>query len=609
MKMTNKNSSRKPVQPTISALKNNADIKVLHIEREIITTPRGSKCYLKRFKYKGCPELNGDGSFKTNTLIDMGRDSVIRDVHELLSSDLTNTASSRYSSLIHYFRWHDTEGSSVTFEWDSIDKYMTWCSKEHSLGRLTKSTWSTYRKAISWVLKKKGRTDEAKRLPPIKGVEAEARSSIALVPESELKPVAQALFRAYRELRSHWINNTLPERHPLFDKERLNKVVKDKGLTKNSHAAHIATFKRALNKVHPNNHIVRIAMMICFMFTGMNYTPLARLKISDIRFKALNGGVFIIESTKGRANHQDQDNAIGFSKHAKEFIEGWVSISKQLTNNNNDYLFPYFTDDGRVLSYAETSITPQDRVNKLLSRLELPRITSSILRKTKLDTLFRVTESVYLVSQAANNSMAVTAKTYIEGTKGEHERNLASAMEAQYAISQGEKINDAIEKAKNKYTDVLTGYDYQRLRKAEDRSHESRTPIGVRCNDNTKGSSATIKRILEKSGIEMPDTEEICTSFLDCFECEHHALVADEMDIWLMLSFRETLQQLQQIPAVNSLPKEQYATLLQTIDSVLARFKQVSEFNYQQAEEKLKVSSHPLYSNVYSLNDLFEVFS
>lgn len=52
-------------------------------------------------------------------------------------------------------------------------------------------------------------------------------------------------------------------------------------------------------------------MMLCYLFTGMNTTPLAKMKISDVNFKEVQGGKYILDSVKGRAQHQEQDNALG----------------------------------------------------------------------------------------------------------------------------------------------------------------------------------------------------------------------------------------------------------------------------------------------------------
>jgi hypothetical protein len=85
--------------------------------------------------------------------------------------------------------------------------------------------------------------------------------------------------------------------------------------------------------------------------------------------------------------------------------------------------------------------------------------------------------------------------------------------------------------------------------------------------------------------------------------------VADVDDIWLMLSFQDSLNEMKQYPAVNSLPKSRFNRLYRTIEAILVRFKEVSVVNYRQAIEKHKSTNHPLYSTLYSLNDLLEVFS
>ena len=76
-----------------------------------------------------------------------------------------------------------------------------------------------------------------------------------------------------------------------------------------------------------------------------------------------------------------------------------------------------------------------------------------------------------------------------------------------------------------------------------------------------------------------------------------------------MMSFKETLQELEITPAVNSIPPKKMNTLLITIETILRGFKDKSPDNYREASELQKQSPHPLYSNVHSLNDLHEVFS
>ncbi|HGY7686386.1 hypothetical protein MAY81_19445 [Escherichia coli] len=342
----------------------------------------------------------------------------------------------------------------------------------------------------------------------------------------------------------------------------------------------------------------------------MNTTPLAKMKISDVNFKEVQGGKYILDSVKGRAQHQEQDNALGFSKHAKDFIESWLNVAKSMANgDSNSPLFPYYSKDGQIKLYSEIGSSPHASINKLLTRLDFPKITPSILRKTKMDTLFQATESVYLVAMSANNSIKVVSSQYLYGTSGEHEKKLNAAMDAKFSNAKGVDINTAVEEAKYKHSNILDHYEYEALREGSNRSHEARTPTGIRCNDNKQGAVKTINKMLERIGVEMNSDEEACTSFLDCFECEHHSLVSDVTDIWLMMSFKETLQELEVTPAINSMPPKKMNTLLNTIETILGGFRDKSPENYKQAYELQKQTSHPLYSNIYSLNDLHEVFS
>ncbi|OKY25999.1 hypothetical protein BI291_13845 [Thalassotalea sp. PP2-459] len=607
---------RKELAPIRDNVAPRATVNPIHIIDMNIAVPGRGKMYFKRFKYKGCPVLdNQTADFKKGALlVDMKRNDLIRNLYQLMSKDTNQTTYSHFCGVINYIRWLDGFGlKAIKGDWfhmDLINEYMKWFSEECALNRKQKTSWSADKKALSWVLKQLNRSLDAKSLPSVKGATVGNNSYQAHDLETELKPLAKSLFKAYKSLLKHFKESTLPERHPLYDEELLNKVAIERGLKGNKLVGQKAAFKKALQKSDARNHIVRIAMMITYMFTGINTNPLAKLKISDIYFKEVQGGKYIFDSSKGRARNQEQDNSLGFNKHAKEFIESWLSVAKTMAEGDiSAPVFPYFKQDGSVTTYDAVINSPQTSINKLLEKLGLPTINPSRFRKSKLDTLFRVTQSVYLVAMSGNNSINVVARNYVHGTKTEHQNNLGAAMDAKYAIANGKEIKAATEAAKYKFADILDNYEYEHLRAGKDRNNESRTPLGVRCNDNKKGSASIIRKLLKKEGVDTTVEESFCTDFLSCFECEHHALVADVMDIWLMLSFKETLQQLQQLPAVNSMPEKRYTWLFNIIESILKRFKEKSSSNFLLAEEKIKEAAHPLYNNVYSLNDLFEVFS
>lgn len=524
-------NKRKPVAPTKSITTSRAEIEVLAVKDMTIVI--GNRCSLlfERLNYKSCPKSGGYHKNSCDELVGMHRQGFVREMYKLLSVSPTPTTESRFSTLVNYLRWLDSRPEAPSnqdyLSWELIDSFMDFCALQVKQGTLSKSRWGRYRVDISWLLKQLGRSSEARNLPQIKGILKTSQDYKGLNIETELKPVAKLLFKAYGEFLEHYNKGTSPERHPIYDKEMIDKESERLGLSFRSRLSQHASAKKILHKAHPNNNIVEIAIMICYMFTGMNTAPLADMKISDVNFKEVQGGKYILDSVKGRANYQDQDNGLGFSKHAKEFMSSWLKTATDMASGNTDtLLFPYVRRDGQIVTFTSQRKSPHAGINKLINRHGLPHINSSIFRKTKLDTIFKVTESVYLVSMSANNSIEVTARTYVNGTQGEHESNLGAAVDAKFEHAKGTDINLAVETAKFKFADVLDDYEYQRLRAVQNREHES------------------------------SEGEALCTDFLGCFECDHHALVAETTDIWLMLSFKETLLQLQQTPAINSTPKK-----------------------------------------------------
>lgn len=592
-----------------------ATVEPLRIEDMVIKSDVGNALYFKRMKYKGCPEISSVTlDFKKGVeLIDAGRDGFIREYYQIMLASQNGARRTHFYNLIDYLKWIDDTEQDIPKDgcmaWSLIEAYMKLCQRRNALGKLTKRKFTCSKHAISWLLRKTNRSEEASHLPLIKGLKTEIEHHKAYDLEGELKPLAKALFRSYRVLLKHFNDGTMPDRHPLYDKELVEAESVRLGLKGSKLGAYKSAFKKVLNNTHPNKHIVDVAMLLTYMFTGMNTKPLANMRLSDVKFREVQGGKYVFESVKGRAAYQEQDNVLGFSEHAKRFIASWFKVSKELAQGDESaYLFPFFTSDGRAISYSQSCKEPQNSINKLLVRIGLARVTPSRLRKTKSDTLFRVTESVYLVAMSNNNSVEVTARAYIHGTEKEHQKSLSAAMDAKFAVAKGKGIVEAVEKAKFNHADILDDYEYQRLRKGEDRTHEARTLTGARCNDNRKGAASIINKSLKKAGVTTDKNEEVCTDFLQCFSCDEHAFVTDVDDIWLMLSFKETLQQLLQTPSINSMPERKYADLLQTINSVLDGFKEKNKVNYNQALEVSKEKPHPLYSNVYSLNDLLEIF-
>lgn len=605
---------RKPVSVNREMVAPLASFEPINIEDMVLVTEIKGSSHFDRLNYYGCPSRLA--SCHQHELLAMKRDDFVRQMYRLFKPRFNTTWKTHFDNLCKYIGWLDTtKKQSIEgdyFHNDLVKLYMqqwgTWVKQN----KYSMASWMLSKSLFSAIFKAHGRHGDAKRLTSIKGLQKGINPHKGLHVESELKPTAKTLFRAFKIFAQHIEENSIPSINPIWDETLFNIQAEKHNWTAIKRGNKANGFKGSVvsSKGNWRNQLTRISIMICFMFTGMNTTPMLRMLRRDVRFKQIQGGKYIFDAQKDRAKYLEIDNAIGFSKHARDFIEHWLALSAMITGFDDDApLFPFIKPTGEIVSFHLISDSPQTSINKLLKYLGLTPITSSTLRKTKLDTLLKVTEDIYLVSIAANNSIKTVAKNYSTGLARDHERNLSASMDAQFGIAKGTSVEDAVSQAKYKYHDVLSDYDYKRLRSKKQAKKESLTPTGARCLDNRQGAAKLIDKALKRSGISIPSEEAVCTDFLECFGCEHHAIVAAVNDIWLMLSFRDTLAEMKQYPAVNSLPKSRYENLCLIINSILARFKEVSEKNYLQALELKKTASHPLYSTPHSLNDLLDIFS
>ncbi|HDY7972698.1 hypothetical protein LL266_07325 [Vibrio anguillarum] len=620
--ISKRRSKRKALKINRETITQSAMVEPLSIE-DLVLLSNSKKSYFQRLRYFGCPKFNYQGKLAHNTdYIDMERDDFVRSMYRLFkaSAKSSNTRKTYFDNLTKYIRWLDENHFRPVdgdyFHNELIDAYMTYWGEIVTAGT-KKNGWEHAKRMLSFVLIASNRKEDARNLPCIKGGKGESQKTQGLDVETKLKPLIKAYFQAFYGFKKSMNESVVPIIHPIFNEQLFNEQARIQSWTNSERGNRRKAFKLSVGRTGNAseftwiNQFSRIAAMITFMFTGQNTTPILNLCHRDVAFEVHQTGKVYFNMEKARAKYLDFDTSIGFSPYARRFIESWLVLSSEIQKNSDtDWLFPYVMADGKIISFVETGRpTPQEPINKLTKHLGLPHATPRILRQTKIDTLMKVTEDVYLVSMSANNNVKTLKVNYSHGLTQDHERNLSASASAMFDIAKGNDVQDAVTKAKFRFHDVLSEYDYERSKKTKSNPNESQTPLGVRCQDNTKGGANIIRKSLNKSGIDINDKESLCTDFLECFDCPYHKLVAAVEDIWLMLSFRDTLTEMEQLPAVNSLPKERYYDLCQTIDYILGRFKDVSEENYASALRKNKISSHPLYASIYSLSDLLEVFS
>lgn len=616
-------SKRKPLNSTPVKLK--APVAPIVLDDCFLEARGRGKFFFGRLKYKGVPQCRrgrfstSKNFYVTTELIDMKRDGFIRMIYGHVANNFTSTTKTYCDQIVRYIAYLD-ENHLVPFDGDYFSNEFTHRYikqlKEQAKAGIKPTLAINARCAISFFLKALERHNDSKALPEVPNIKNPTQGVDI---EKVIKPATRALSRAYRVFCEHIRDDTLPDIHPIYNEVEFNAWAEQSGLSLTARVKYFCLFKNAVmnydasfiedevdairyRRLATYNGASRCAALLCFILTGANFKPLLSMRRSDVKFKQVHGARYVFESTKGRAGYREQDNALGFSKRTKEFVESWLDVTSFHSENNpEDWLFPYFFYSGEVTNCANSRADIY-KINKLLKYHGIPHINSTKLRKTKADTLMKVTEEVFLVAMSMNNEIKTVQASYTSGLEQDHERNLAAAMDAQHSLSQGEPLSSAVSKSKFKFKDVLSEYEYkERLRPA------ALTPIGIRC-ESDKSMKRLIKRQLKSINIDLPEEEQKCTNFFDCFGCENHILVASVDDIWMMLSFYEVLLSLCSAHSLNSVPKKKFTDLVIQIESALARLKEKDRKSFYDAKEKLKNAQHPLYETVRSLEDLVEVF-
>ncbi|ELI6442258.1 TPA: hypothetical protein P2K97_004135 [Aeromonas salmonicida] len=577
-------SGRKRKEAKVMSVPRSEAIEQLSINHMVMFNKNGVRFHMKRLKYRGVPELisgagGGAGDFKKpDELVDANREKIIIELYRATpkSNNLISTTAVGYlrTGLTKYFKYIDEfDPQAIPFSIDSINNCLVYYNKM-SLKGVKTTIVNSIKSAVSYFLRLMGRENDI-RLLTVANIRRPSLVNVAYDIETELKPLSKILIRGHNSFLSHIMNNTIPELHPFFDEALIIKMANKENLTKNvghiKHAFRMTVFpnrifrnNKALSisymrKIVMFNHASRGALFLFFMLTGMNTSVLQSMRRKDVVFKDIGSGKFIFNGIKHRAKNKEIDNALGFSSYTRRLIEEWLSattvIYKTLNVDCMDDmpLLPYIRSDLSISDYNKASDIASG-INFLIRRLLPFRINATRLRKTKSDILMRVTEDIYLVSQGLNNSVEVVRKSYSSGIKSDHDRNLSAAMEAQAAISKGEKINQAIDNAKILHSDILAEYDYKKRLSRNEISVYEITPSCVRCSGDDSLQSQ-LERRLKNLAVELKKDEHKCTNFLACFDCESHVLVASESDIWMMFSFHQQVLDIKELPSQNSIPK------------------------------------------------------
>jgi hypothetical protein len=627
--------TRKRTAITVNPKQKTAPVITLSIDDMVAVSNNGSTFYLKRLRYVGVPNLSSGGGFNSNDLKsayfkvgtdlrNAGRDDAIRGIYE----DTKGASVSLFGAkdgLVSYFRYLDGTGYSadvfsLPVMIECIKYYNELALKGDHVNRA-----SSIRKALSFVLKAAGRNADVYKLPPVFQQKSKGVFGGALDIETELKPIARILRKGYESFVRHIKEGTLPDVHPFYSKEKVNERARIEGWgirklanLKTGYSRCLKLEETGLKMVDPPNqrlvinHAVDCAVALIHMLTGMNTSVMANITFSDVTFKGIGGGRYVLSGLKGRAGNKELDNSLGFSKLTKKIIEDWLIVSKIIYTSmgfnvsDNTFIFPFFSELGKVFNRSSISANKVN-LNHRIEPMVGFKVNPSRFRKTKADIMMRATEDIYLVSQALNNTIKVVQKEYTSGNNTHIDKQLGAVMNAQMSISKGKGIAESVEEAKVLFSDILSEYDYKERLSRNEIPATTITPTGLRCAGGKKNKIKKENIKAEKFAVKLPDGEVKCTDFFACFDCSDHKIVAGVKDIWLMLSFQHHVLEMKELIAVSSEPmKELYKNEI-LISKTLCRMKVEAPDNHGEAVMLLDEKGfHPLYRSRQDLKYLLE---
>ncbi|ELI6431869.1 hypothetical protein RRM65_001607 [Aeromonas salmonicida subsp. salmonicida] len=596
-----KSSSRKLPQSNIT--KPNLPIPI-SIEAMVIETPMG-KCYFKRLKYKGCP-ITSRGSNCKNPgdlspepwHINMHRDNEIITLYNIFIDRPINSSTKNYfENMCEYIRALDKAERTFNFSKENVIWYGQEIVRLMKLGKIqggiTGGVAANRKSALSMVLKAQGLHNLARMLPSIL-----VRDTIPhpTLDDDNFTEIGKFLHRGYRGYMAILQAGSYPTLCQLFDQERLIKL--DKSESEITHQRGIAKRRAKPSNGDWRNSLVRIAMLLTYMFTGINPTPLYSLRRCDIKFKKGVGNNYELDSIKHRAFGQKQTNELGFTRYSKDFFESWLSAIECWSNDPNTPVFPRFKADGKITTW--NALSPQGIINNILITYKLPKVTASIFRKTRSQMLMRVLNDPHAVADANNNSIETTSKDYLHGVEAHHNLANAGASKALFKLAKGENKAEVIAEFEKNCKDPLTSLEFLK----EKKQLPQITLTGLCCWQPSTDKIAKEQIKYRNTNKEL----DMCIDFIGCFDCPSHALVADKDNIWMMLSFYDTVRQVLSRPSYNSTPSENFYHLEIKTKIILDKLRSKAPKAYQEAEEMNRVESHPLYGDSNSIDDLLRIY-
>ncbi|MGP8288793.1 hypothetical protein ACT3OH_00785 [Vreelandella zhanjiangensis] len=555
-----------------------------------------STANFERLLYKDCPVIDSSARRikmpkNQSTLIDMNRRSLVYKVTSVVNG-MDRTIRSKiniFDQLVAFFRYCDQLGYKDIFTTESIDQYIKTLVTSYHNGSKGKSLLQ--RQSILKTFLKE--FDTNLYFACQKYFYNFPHDSMATPPytDSEIKTLVENLYIIYNDYSNCIKNRISPEAFPLT-------------------GDHLTTqYKLISRKVHAKRNkdqwkfdLSRAAYFITCFYTGVNATPLLGLKHSDITknsFKEVTRGVYKLATVKGRQAGKTNYIDVGFGRKARKFLSNWIEISSLLSPEESQYIFPKIVNS----SCYPMTVSEAAKLSNAFKNLGLPPLSAQKFRATKSSLLMRSSESIFMVAEGLDNSPETASKHYSNGDSTTIELSLAKALDIRKLTAQGKSLLEATELSAYKFKDPI--------RESQLLAHDNiPTSIssGLRCSMPYGEKAKQLKKILVNNEIAKKNESVACYKFLECFNCKFHAVIAEEQDVWLMLSFNDVILQSLTRPSMNSTPSNVLSKVSVSIKQLLEKIKNLFPDVYKSAYEKYLDAPHPLWSDEDDLDLLLGLY-
>ncbi|MEL7387537.1 MAG: hypothetical protein AAGJ33_07550 [Pseudomonadota bacterium] len=571
---------------------NHCVVKPINAESMILEVPHynarhggDKKIYVNRLIYRGVPTAKQVESMEPIA----SRYGLVAKVFEWLShvaNESGATADNYFNNLAPFFRHCDIQGIEAQISRNCVESYGNELRQQNLTSELSSGTLRLRITSLSLFLTWLGEESLIELMPSISQTNTKCRKA-ASYSDDEQVGVVRDLFRVFNTLASRLKTGT-PTDCPFDQPSR-------------------GWDSSTSNKSAWYNKLSISAYYLTASFVGDNTTPLMKIKLEDVvgreyRFdKATN--LYRLKTTKGRQDDQENLWDLGFTKRGRDFFEAYLKCVELWNLNDDAYLFPAFLHGSYIGPISQPLISNFFRWFEPRCPHGIKPVVSRF-RQSKSDGLMSDTNSIAMVSEGLNNLKSTVEKSYLNGNPQENKNRIGSAAEAIVLTAKGATIAESKDSMEKKYGKPLRVVDITNQGEPE----PYKTKVGSRCKNPFSEKAEKLKRQLVKNGLVAEHESVACFKFLDCFECDDMALVAEVDDVWCMLSFRESLVEAMQRPSVNQLPNDKVSSVLYKIDLMLGDIKADYPKIYRDAEDKFDEEAHPIWDDEDAIFDLYTVW-